>query len=361
MKTMTEHKIAMVGTPCGIMAASKIQHYTETPIYFKIGLFCMENFSYLYFTKLLESIDLTMNDIEKFRIEKGYAFFNLKNGEQIKISLSKAKTVVRKNCNICVELTSETSDVSVGSIGSENGWSTVIIRTEKGEKIIEDAIKQKYLKAKELTPSQLKLLERIASNKAKENIENINERESKARPVLYQRDKTDENILEENSESNFDDLRANVINVGACVLCGACEYVCPEDYILIKNTKPRKKRKKCPDDCHMCFTVCPRTFVPINLRNDISKKIGDYRKILTVKSLKHNRGQDGVVVTTILDYLISNKIVTETLIVDKKEDLDWKPVAKLTKDIDEIVKASGTKYSVCPVFKPLKQLKKDVI
>ena len=36
-------------------------------------------------------------------------------------------------------------------------------------------------------------------------------------------------------------------------------------------------------------------------------------------------------------------------------------VAKLTKDIDEIVKASGTKYSVCPVFKPLKQLKKDVI
>ena len=83
---MTEHKIAMVGTPCEIMAASKVQHYTETPIYFKIGLFCMENFSYLYFTKLLKSIDLTMDEIEKFRIEKGYAFFNLKNGEQIKIS-----------------------------------------------------------------------------------------------------------------------------------------------------------------------------------------------------------------------------------------------------------------------------------
>ena len=229
MNKMSQEKIAMVGTPCEIMAASKIQQYTNSPIYFKIGLFCMENFSYLYFTKLLESIDLTMDEIEKFRIEKGYAFFNLKNGEQIKISLSKAKTVVRKNCNICVELTSETSDVSVGSIGSENGWSTVIIRTEKGEKIINDAIKQKYLKAKELTPSQLKLLERIASNKAKSNHEIIEERESKARPVLYQRDKTDENIMEEIFESNFDDLRANVINVGSCVLCGACEYVCPEE------------------------------------------------------------------------------------------------------------------------------------
>lgn len=358
---MTQEKIAMVGTPCEIMAASKIQHYTTSPIYFKVGLFCMENFSYKYFNKLLEEYDLSMDEIEKFRIEKGYTFLKLKTGEIIKIPLSKAKTVVRKNCNICVELTSETSDVSVGSIGSEPGWSTVIIRTEKGEKIIEDAIKQKYLKAKELTPSQLKLLEKIASNKARENSENIEYRESKARPVLYQRDKTDENILEEISESNFDDLRANVINVGACVLCGACEYVCPEDLILIKNTKPRKKRKSCPADCHTCFAVCPRTFVPLKLRNDLKKKIGNYRKILTVKSLTHNRGQDGVVVTTILDYLISTNKVTQTLIIDKKENMPWKPIAKLTKDVDEIVKASGTKYSVCPVFKPLKQLKRDVV
>ena len=29
---MSEHRIAMVGTPCEIMAASKIQHYTDSPI-----------------------------------------------------------------------------------------------------------------------------------------------------------------------------------------------------------------------------------------------------------------------------------------------------------------------------------------
>ena len=85
---MSKDKIAMVGTPCEIMAASKVQLYTDTPIYFKIGLFCMENFSYLYFTKLLDEYDLTMDEIEKFRVEKGYAFFNLKNGEQRKISLT---------------------------------------------------------------------------------------------------------------------------------------------------------------------------------------------------------------------------------------------------------------------------------
>lgn len=358
---MTQQTVAIVGTPCEIMAASKIQHYTQTPIDFKIGLFCMENFSYSYFQELLKQYNLTMDEIEKFRIEKGYAHLFLKNEDKLKIPLSTAKTVVRKNCNICVELTSETSDVSVGSIGSEPGWSTLIIRTEKGEKIIDDAIKQGYLESKELTPSQLKLLEKIASNKAKTNHENIEMRESKARPVLYQREKTNNSIMDEISESNFDDLRANVINVGACVLCGACEYICPDEKIIINDTKPRKKRGKCTPDCHLCFSVCPRTFIPKKYRNDLTKKIGDYKKIITVKSLIHNEGQDGVVVTSILDYLITNNIVTDALVIDKKDNSPWKPIAKLTNDIDEIVKASGTKYSVCPVFKALKQLDEDVI
>ena len=63
-----------------------------------------------------------------------------------------------------------------------------------------------------------------------------------------------------------------------------------------------------------------------------------------------------MVVTTILDYLISYKIVSHALVIDKKDNLPWKPVAKLTNDIDAIVRASGTKYSVCPVFKALKPL-----
>lgn len=357
---MSEHKVAMVGTPCEIMAASKIQHYTESIIDFKIGLFCMENFSYSYFTELLKEYDLTMDEIEKFRIEKGNAFLFLKNGELEKIPLSVAKSVVRKNCHVCVELTSETSDISIGSIGSDDGWSTIIIRTPKGEEVINNAISQGYLEASDLTESKLNLLHKIAGNKTRKNLETIEDRENNARPVLYQREISNHAILNEVQNSNFLDLKANVINVGACVLCGACEYVCPEGLITIKDSKPRKS-KKCPDDCHLCFSVCPRTYIPEELRNDSSKLLGDYKKIMTVRSLKHYDGQDGVVVTTILDYLVSNNIVSEALVVDKKDDLAWKPYSVLTNDLDEIVKSSGTKYSVCPVFKPLINLKEDVI
>ena len=352
---MSERRIAMVGTPCEIMAASKIQHYTDSPIDVKLGLFCMENFSYRYFGNLLKEYDLKMDDIEKFQIEKGFVFLLLKTKDTVKLPLFEGKRVLRKNCNICVELTSETSDISIGSIGSDEGWSTVIVRTKKGEEIVDGAIKQKFIKAKDLTESQFKLLTRIAESKISKNLETIEEREYFARPVLYQRQRSDDSISKEISESQFMDLKSNVVDVGACVLCGACEYVCPDDLITIDDTKPRMKGE-CRSDCHACFEVCPRTFIPEKLRNDNSKAIGDYIKVLSVKSIKHTQGQDGSIVTTLLDYLLTNDIVTDALIVDKEDHIAWKPYAKITSDIDEVVRSGGTKYSVCPVFKPLKKL-----
>ena len=356
---MSEHKIAMVGTPCEIMAASKLQYYTDSPIDVKLGLFCMENFSYKYFVNLLKEYDLKMDDIEKFQIDKGFMFLLLKTKETVKIPLSIAKRIIRKNCNICVELTSETSDISIGSIGSDDGWSTLIIRTEKGEEIIDGAIEQKFIEAKELEDPQFELLNNIAKTKINKNLKHIERREFLARPVLYQREKSDDSIIKEISDSNFLDLKSNIIDVGACVLCGACEYICPDNLITIDDTKPIMK-KECPPDCHACFTVCPRTFIPENLRNDNSKAIGEFIKVLSVKSLKHSQGQDGSIVTTLLDYLLTNNIVSDALIVDKEDHLAWKPYAKITRDIDEVVKSGGTKYSVCPVFKPLKDMKEGV-
>ena len=356
---MSKHKIAMVGTPCEIMAASKLQYYTDSPIDVKLGLFCMENFSYKYFESLLSEYGLKMDDIEKFQIEKGFVFLLLKTKETVKIPLSVAKRIIRKNCNICVELTSETSDISIGSIGSEDGWSTLIIRTEKGEEIVNGAIKQEFIKAKDINESQFNLLNRLAGNKIAKNLENIERREFLARPVLYQRDKSDSSINKDILESDFSDLKSNVIDVGACVLCGACEYVCPDNLITIDDTKPIMKGN-CPQNCHLCFRVCPRTFIHEDLRNDNSKPIGGFIKVLSVKSLKHTQGQDGSIVTTLLDYLLSNKIVTEALIVDKQDHLAWKPYAKITSAIDEVVKSGGTKYSVCPVFKPLRNMEEEV-
>jgi coenzyme F420 hydrogenase subunit beta len=66
------------------------------------------------------------------------------------------------------------------------------------------------------------------------------------------------------------------------------------------------------------------------------------------------QGQDGGVVTSLLSFAVSSKVVDEALIVDKSAHDPWKPKPGLTGDVESIVKASGTKYSACPIFKPLK-------
>ena len=48
--------------------------------------------------------------------------------------------------------------------------------------------------------------------------------------------------------------------------------------------------------------------------------------------------------------------MTDALIVDKQDHLAWKPYAKLTNAIDDVIKSGGTKYSVCPVFKALREV-----
>ena len=71
---MSNIKTAMVGTPCQILAATKINRYEKqtggSPIDVKIGLFCMENFSYSYLEKYLKSQGIELYEVKEFRIDE---------------------------------------------------------------------------------------------------------------------------------------------------------------------------------------------------------------------------------------------------------------------------------------------------
>ncbi len=97
MEDTKQGPVAMVGTPCHMVAATKIDHFSdilgETPIDIKIGLFCMENFSYSYMKKLLEENNIDLNDVKQCRIEKNYLWFYLTDGEYSKYLSTKPKHV----------------------------------------------------------------------------------------------------------------------------------------------------------------------------------------------------------------------------------------------------------------------------
>ena len=347
----------MVGTPCQMVAATKMDKLLdeEFPVDIKIGLFCMENFSYSYMREMLKEYDVDMKDVLECRIEKGSVWFFLTEDRTVKIPLNKAKKCVRKNCAVCMDFTSELSDVSVGSVGSPEGWSTVIIRTEKGLKLIEAAEKDNYIQTKPMGDSGIKIMERLAKEKKSESKNEIKKRESVGRPVLYRREIFEDEFKNEVSTCSFPDLKGDVVDIGACVLCGACVYACPEEVIAIKDRRPELVGK-CVEGCNACYVACPRTYIPDEIlsKEADTKPFGDYIKILSVKA-PMVKGQDGGVATALLTYALSSKMVDNAMIVDKSSTEPWKPEAKITNNIAEVLKASGTKYSACPIFKTLKE------
>jgi coenzyme F420 hydrogenase subunit beta len=353
-----QKNVALVGTPCHIIAAEKMEHYPdiigEVPVDFKLGLFCMENFSHTYLKKFLSQNNVEMDDVKEFRVEKGQFWAYLKNGDVFKVPLSKAKVCMRKNCQVCMDYTSELSDLSVGSVGSAPGWSTVIARTQKGLKALQQAENEGYIETQPIPDSGVVLLEKLANKKKKENKEEIRKRESVARPVLYRRYINDEEFSEEVASCQFADLKSDIIDVGSCVLCGACYYACPENIIAIEDRKPQLKGN-CPPECNLCYVACPRTYLSQEVLNrDLDQKaLGNYLKIVSARA-PSVEGQDGGVVTALLNYLLDHNIIEQAIVVDKMDDNPWKPEAILTSQVEDVMKAAGTKYSACPVFKVLK-------
>lgn len=181
-------KIGFVGTPCQLLALRKMIKY---PLGFRhinnkigiiVGIFCMENFNYQAMKILIEQYaDVSMDDILKTDIGSGKFWVYKKDGsEPITVPLKETHIFEQKSCHICTDYTSELSDFSTGSVGSPDGWSTVIIRTKKGKEYIDKMIEDGLL---ETMPADtegktgITLLEKLSNGKKEKNSETIRVRE----------------------------------------------------------------------------------------------------------------------------------------------------------------------------------------
>ncbi|MFX1454155.1 MAG: Coenzyme F420 hydrogenase/dehydrogenase, beta subunit C-terminal domain [Promethearchaeota archaeon] len=174
-KTKNYKNIAVVGVPCmmnalekGTLFPSDVQFLKN--IKYKIGLFCMESFPYEGVLNLIkEQFEQDFRKVTKMDISGGKFIIYLDSGENLNVPLKNVKSYARSNCHYCEDLTADCADISVGSIGSPGGWSSVITRTKLGEKIFKEAIKKGLIESKSLKdikPGQ-PLLERIAGTKRK--------------------------------------------------------------------------------------------------------------------------------------------------------------------------------------------------
>ncbi|MBY8988163.1 MAG: Coenzyme F420 hydrogenase/dehydrogenase, beta subunit C-terminal domain, partial [Candidatus Lokiarchaeota archaeon] len=171
-----EHKkIAVVGTPCIMKALKKISYYpSNKPFYdniaIKIGLLCSESFDYAKIIELLkDEFQSTPAEIKKMDINKGRFIIYNHDGAVFDIPIKKIKKYGRLGCFFCEDLTAIHTDISVGSIGSNAGWSTVYLRSKKGVEFFQKAINLNMIVKKKIEDESKSFssLSTIAKNKLK--------------------------------------------------------------------------------------------------------------------------------------------------------------------------------------------------
>jgi coenzyme F420 hydrogenase subunit beta len=150
--------LGMVGTGCQTHGARKAMQgllstliektkESDTPVDLTlIGLFCFENFPYKCAANAIEEkFGVKMEDIIKTDITKGKFIITKKDGSEDKKPVKDFHECVPASCMLCTNFTAEYADLSCGSVGSDAGWSTVIVRSDKGEALLAKAEELGYV------------------------------------------------------------------------------------------------------------------------------------------------------------------------------------------------------------------------
>ena len=129
-------RIAVVCTPCEAKAARKIQQTLKGECeIIVIGLFCFEAFNK---AKLKEEIKMRLgidlDKVEKTQIRQG-KFTAFADGKEYSCKVKDLDVAAEKACLYCDDFTSRFADISVGSVGSKTGYSSVIVRSKAGEEL----------------------------------------------------------------------------------------------------------------------------------------------------------------------------------------------------------------------------------
>ena len=164
-------KLAFVSTPCQIQALRRRQKNASETDTLALGLFCMETFNYDKLMAYLKAQGVDPEKVKKFEIKSG-KFIAHREGElPFEAKIRKLKELSRNCCRVCLDYTSELADLSIGNVGSPDGNSTVLVRTQKGEAALRVAEKKGLIEVKPLKDYQpgMSLVDRLSDMKKKEN------------------------------------------------------------------------------------------------------------------------------------------------------------------------------------------------
>jgi coenzyme F420 hydrogenase subunit beta len=177
-----DERIGVVGLPCQVLALGRMKVSSlerRTPIEsltLVIGLFCTWALAYEPFMAFLKE-RFGGRSIGKLDITPPPERLLLVwvEGELQQVPLDELRPFIRPSCQVCMDMTSEFSDLSVGTVEGEEGWNTVVIRTERGEELMKRAETVKILETRAVPDDKLSHLKEASILKKRRALSAIKE------------------------------------------------------------------------------------------------------------------------------------------------------------------------------------------
>ncbi|WP_237561299.1 Coenzyme F420 hydrogenase/dehydrogenase, beta subunit C-terminal domain [Halostella pelagica] len=136
--------LAMVGTPCEIEGIRALQDFDwdyqsqdagVRAVDYTVALMCTKNFNYhrLIGEQLEEKRDILPKEIGKLDVLDGEMRVYGNDGAPLLVEdIEGFHDAALKGCDECADFTGYAADLTVGSVGSGDEYSSVIVRTEQG-------------------------------------------------------------------------------------------------------------------------------------------------------------------------------------------------------------------------------------
>jgi coenzyme F420 hydrogenase subunit beta len=135
-------RVAVVGTPCEIEGIKAMQARPWTwgssrveAITLTIALLCTKSFNYekLMLEEVQNKRGVDLDNVGRVDVIRGKLIVEDKGGETIfEEPIRDFHGAALKGCDECADFMGHAADISVGSVGSADGYSSVLIRTEEG-------------------------------------------------------------------------------------------------------------------------------------------------------------------------------------------------------------------------------------
>ena len=145
----SRERLALVGTPCQAYTVRRMQQIGVAPtprISTVLGLFCYEALplNKVQWQRFEEATGLHVEDIEKVQMREELVL-TFRDGRTKRVDLDTASLLAGPNCLRCTDFSNRFADLSVGAVGSEPGFTTVVIRTDRGRSAYDGALEAGYI------------------------------------------------------------------------------------------------------------------------------------------------------------------------------------------------------------------------